>query len=96
MSPRPTCPSTASCFRASRGLSVNRVIHEGVNETSFTVHEVDRAIDAGKILCQEKLPVAVKSTLRETVKFNSDEIAGRVPAALARVVGDFGNLWESA
>jgi len=67
-----------------------------VNETSFTVHEVDRAIDAGKILCQEKLPVAVKSTLRETVKFNSDEIAGRVPAALARVVGDFGNLWESA
>ena len=82
--------------RFQGAASVIWAIHEGVNETGFTIHEVDRTIDAGKILYQERLPIIVKPTFRETVKFNSDEIAGRVPAALARVVGDFETYERSA
>ena len=36
-------------------------IHEGVRETGFTINEVDRRIDTGRILYQERFPI----TLRE-------------------------------
>jgi methionyl-tRNA formyltransferase len=64
-------------------------IHEGRRETGFTVHEVDRHVDTGRILYQERFPIVFRDTLRDTVRYNLAEIERRVPPALARVVGDF-------
>ena len=82
--------------RFKGAASVIWAIHEGVNETGFTIHEVDRTIDTGRILYQEKFPIDFRVTLQETVGVNCAEISRRVPAALARVVGDFETYLESA
>jgi methionyl-tRNA formyltransferase len=63
-------------------------IHEGVAETGFTIHEVDRNIDTGRILYQERFPIRFESTLRDTVVANLAETSRRIPPALARVVAD--------
>lgn len=82
--------------RFQGAASVIWAIHEGVNETGFTIHQVDRSIDTGRILYQEKFPIDFRATLQETVGVNCAEISRRVPAALARVVGDFETYLESA
>lgn len=63
-------------------------IHEGIGETGFTIHEVDRNIDTGRIYYQERFPIEFQPTLRETVAWGLAEIQRRVPPALARVVAD--------
>jgi methionyl-tRNA formyltransferase len=82
--------------RFQGAASVVWAIHDGVTETGFTVHEVDRKIDTGRILYQERFPIAFRETLPETVRFNCEEITRRVPPALARVVADYESLAASA
>jgi len=82
--------------RFQGAASVIWAIYEGVTETGFTIHEVDRTIDTGRIFYQEKFPIDFRATLRETVEVNCAEISRRVPAALARVVGDFETHLASA
>lgn len=64
-------------------------IHDGVAETGFTIHCVDRSIDTGPILYREARPIEFGASLRETVERNVAETARRIPPALARVVGRF-------
>lgn len=75
--------------RFQGAASVIWAIHEGVLESGFTIHEVERGIDTGRILYQERFPMHFEATLEETVRRNTAEIGRRVPEALARVVGDF-------
>lgn len=75
--------------RFQGAASVIWAIHEGLPECGFTIHEVERGIDEGRILYQERFPMAFAETLDLTVRKNVAEISRRVPPALARVVGDF-------
>lgn len=45
-------------------------IYEGLQETGFTIHQIDNKIDTGDILLQEKYPIKFSSTLRKTVESN--------------------------
>jgi methionyl-tRNA formyltransferase len=64
-------------------------IYEGVPETGFSIHRIDRSIDTGPLLYVERRPIEFRATLRETVAHNVAETRRRVPPALARVVADF-------
>lgn len=39
-------------------------------ETGYTIHQIDKGIDTGRILYQQKFPIQFKNTLAETVKHN--------------------------
>ncbi|MDA2936701.1 hypothetical protein MYX75_00340 [Acidobacteria bacterium AH-259-A15] len=45
-------------------------IYEGSMETGYAIHQIDRGIDTGNILYQEKMPIEMKPTLRQTVTHN--------------------------
>jgi methionyl-tRNA formyltransferase len=75
--------------RFQGAASVVWAIHEGIAETGFTIHEVESGLDTGRILYQERLPIAFEPTLEETVRRNVAEISRRAPPALAEVVGNF-------
>jgi len=64
-------------------------IHEGVAETGFSIHRIDRKIDTGPLLYVERRPIEFRPTLRETVRHNVAETSRRVPGAMAQVVGNF-------
>jgi methionyl-tRNA formyltransferase len=67
-------------------------IHEGVEETGFTIHQIDEHIDTGEILYQERLPIRFDPTLRETVERNLEESRARVPEAMRLVCEDYEQL----
>jgi methionyl-tRNA formyltransferase len=69
--------------------SVIWAIYEGVPETGFTIHEIDRSIDTGRILYQERFPIRFLPTLEETVRSNVRSISQLVPRALTTVVANF-------
>jgi methionyl-tRNA formyltransferase len=75
--------------RFQGAASVIWPIHEGVRETGFTIHQVDRHIDTGPILYIERFPIRVLPGFAETVRANVAEISLRIPPALARVVGGY-------
>ena len=49
-------------------------IYQGSLETGYTIHKINRDIDGGDILYQEKLPIELKPTFRETVTYNSSRL----------------------
>jgi methionyl-tRNA formyltransferase len=75
--------------RFQGAASVIWAIHEGIPETGFTIHEVEKTIDTGRILYQEKFPLEFADDLETTVQRNIVEIGRRVPSALAKVVADY-------
>ena len=81
--------------RFQGAASVIWAVYEGVTETGFTFHQVDRHIDTGAILYQERFPIRFQRTFRRTVEVNTAEIGRRVPDALARVVGDYHRYREA-
>lgn len=60
-------------------------IHNAVRETGFTIHHIDRHIDNGNILYQERYPILLHSTLRETVEKTLLETRRRIPPAFSDV-----------
>lgn len=71
-------------------------IYEGIAETGFTIHQVNRKIDGGDILRLEKWPIIFRDSLRATVEANlahGRELAG---AAMAEVCVDYRGLRERA
>lgn len=71
------------------GSSVIWPIYENHPEAGFTIHEIDRGIDTGRILYVERFPIDFKQSLRETYRSNILEIRRRVPGALVNVVANF-------
>lgn len=53
--------------------------------TGFTIHEIERKIDTGRILYQRKYPLKFFPTLEETVRKNKVEVEKDIPAAVADV-----------
>jgi methionyl-tRNA formyltransferase len=78
------------------GTSVIWPVYEGVGETGFSIHKIDKGIDTGDILHVERFPIRFEPTLRGTYRRNVAEIRSRVPATLARVLGDFEKIAADA
>jgi methionyl-tRNA formyltransferase len=71
-------------------------IYEGKTETGFTVHQIDRKIDTGQILYQEKVPIELHPTLRGTVEGTLRAIRKRVPEAVSLVSQNYEELRQKA
>ena len=57
--------------------------------TGFTIHEIERKIDGGRILYQKKVPILFEKTLELTVRNNRKIVENMIPAALAEVCAHF-------
>jgi len=64
-------------------------LHEGRNETGYTIHKVERKIDGGAIWKQEKFPILLKATLKDTVSATCAEILKRSAYGLADLLDHF-------
>ena len=57
--------------------------------TGFTIHEIERKIDGGRILYRKKIPIRFEKTLEMTVRNNRKAVEDLIPAALAEVCSHF-------
>lgn len=57
--------------------------------TGFTIHEIERKIDGGRILYQAKVPIRFEKTLEMTVRNNRKAVENMIPSALAEVCSRF-------
>lgn len=64
-------------------------IHDGSTLTGYTIHEISREIDGGRILYRERVPIAFRDTLRETVVETSAHVQRRSLNGLAQVLTNF-------
>lgn len=71
-------------------------IHDGSASSGYTIHELSREIDAGRILHRERVPIIFCGTLRETVVGTSAQVQLRSLDGLARVLEHFEEHRESA
>ena len=71
-------------------------IYNKVWETGFTIHQIDRHIDTGNILYQEKYPIRFYHTLRETVERNLLETRRLIPPAFSNVCQNYLGFLSSA
>lgn len=71
-------------------------IYEGSFETGYTIHQIDCHIDTGNILYQEKMPIELKPTLRETVIHNYAHLYEVSAEGLVNVVKNYNVLAANA
>lgn len=64
-------------------------IYEGSTETGYTIHRIDRRIDAGDILYQERMSIRLRSTLGETVSTNLSRLYEASAEGLIELIGNF-------
>lgn len=71
-------------------------LYEGIQETGFTIHQIDTHIDTGAILLQQRTPIQLFPTLRETVEQNLQTAWAQIPAALSQVCEQYEDLRRTA
>ena len=71
-------------------------IYNGSTETGYTIHKIDRHIDTGEVLLQEKLPIIFRKTLEDTVAFNYARLFDASVVGLIKVLQHFDQYFNSA
>ena len=71
-------------------------LYNGSAETGYTIHKIDRHIDTGEILLQEKMPIVFRETLEDTVAFNYARLFDASGAGLVRVLQNFEQYFSAA
>lgn len=64
--------------------------------TGYTIHEIDKHIDTGKILFQESVPISFENTLRLTIAKTSVSLLEASANGLLKVLKDFDDLYKNA
>jgi methionyl-tRNA formyltransferase len=64
-------------------------LYDGSVETGFTIHQIDRHIDTGKVLYRETLPIDLRPTLRATVAHTCAQLFMESALRLPTVVRDY-------
>lgn len=75
--------------RFQNAQSVIWQLYEGSRETGYTIHKIDRKIDTGDIILQERFPIIFRESLKETVSITSVEILKRAAEGLVQVLNNF-------
>jgi methionyl-tRNA formyltransferase len=65
-------------------------------QTGYTIHEVSKGIDAGRILKQELFPIEFKASLGDTVAFNCAQILKRSVSGMIEVLANFKEYRDNA
>lgn len=71
-------------------------IYEGRSETGYTIHKINKGIDTGDIVKQERFPLVFKDSLAETVNENSKIVLQRSAEGLVAVLNDFESYYKIA
>lgn len=71
-------------------------IHNGLRETGFTIHQVERRIDAGRILVQARSTIRFFPSLKETVRENLALVRARVPAAMCDLCENYEAIYAGS
>ena len=71
-------------------------IYRNDPHSGFTIHEIERKIDAGRILYQRKYDLEFFPTLEETVRRNKKRIEADIPEAISYVCGNIVELRAKA
>ena len=71
-------------------------IYNGSVETGYTIHKIDRHIDTGEIVLQEKLPIVFRDTLADTVAYNYARLFDASVQGLVRVLENFNQYYPNA
>lgn len=71
-------------------------LHNESQQTGYTIHEVNKGIDAGRILKQEVFPIEFRASLGDTVAFNCTQILKRSVPGMVDVLVNFKQYQESA
>lgn len=74
-------------FRGAQGIIWP--IYEGKKETGYTIHQIDKKIDTGDILFQERYPIKFCPVLRETVETNLKIARSKIPEAFVYVCENY-------
>ncbi len=64
-------------------------LHEGSAETGYTIHKIEKKIDTGQIIKQERFPILFRDTLGRTVTDTCMQILKRAASGLAEVLTDY-------
>lgn len=71
-------------------------LYNGSAETGYTIHKINRQIDKGEIMLQEKIPILFKETLAETVACNYAQLLEHSARGLVKILSDFDNYYTHA
>ncbi len=71
-------------------------LYERVQETGFTLHQIDSHIDAGAILYQQRYPIRFYPTLRETVEQNLKTAWEQIPTAFSDLCENYEEVREKS
>ncbi len=66
------------------------------SNTGYTIHKINRHIDAGEIMMQETIPVSFEESLRQTVAKTTALLLEASAEGLVKLLKDFDNLYENA
>lgn len=64
-------------------------IYNGSKNTGYTIHKIDRSIDTGEILYQEKLPIIFEDTIAKTIAHTSATLLKSSAQGLVKVLENF-------
>ena len=82
--------------RFRNAQSVIWQLHEGSSQSGYTIHEVTRQIDGGRILKKGSQPIQFKDTLRETVSHTYAATWDAAALGLVDVLNAFNTHLENA
>ena len=71
-------------------------VYEGTLMTGYTIHQIDRRIDTGDILYQERISIDLRPTLRETVSHNCARLYEASAKGLVNVIINYPELVANA
>jgi len=71
-------------------------LYNGSAETGYTIHKIDKHIDTGEIVLQERMPIVFRDTLADTVAYNYARLFDASGLGLVRVLEDFDKYFFNA
>ena len=71
-------------------------IYNGSSDTGYTIHKINKKIDKGEILFQEKVPILFKDTLAETVACNYARLFDASAIGLVKLLSNFKEYYAQA
>jgi methionyl-tRNA formyltransferase len=71
-------------------------LYNGSAETGYTIHKIDKQIDTGEIVFQEKIPIVFRDTLDDTVAYNYARLFDASVQGLVKVFGNFDKYFNNA
>ena len=77
-------------------MSVFWQIYEGRDVTGYTIHQIDKSIDTGKILGGEIFKIEFMETLRETISHNYARSFSASVDGLVKVINEYPRLAQDA